>query len=1187
MGVYVSTWLCTMCVPLSQFCRDLHDQILQNYLETGVKNKINQQQTLFAVHSSGFLIQVDILIREVTVLGEMRNAERSGLTFVATIKPVVFDSSLFAKASVDVDTSIKTRPSIASKKVEVKAEFLFMDSSLKIFAATAGAAAFLGFAAADLNSVHLNTWIPDVDQHKIHMSSPSGAVITVRDLAVNVKRVDVSTDNILIQLDVPNAAMQFSSSAVPLATPGGGVIEAAGSSSSMAVRLNVMSPLGARASDAVLVSPTLATPIVAKFGKSSTASANTSLTVLSPPVLPRVASVSEPFGASEKDRTLLFSPAYKGKVPYFSAINIAPITPSPKTQGTCIAPSPKHRSVIGSQDLARSSPSMAFVFDSLSAPAGELKRVSGLIPNNRKGGSSIGNNSVLASMLEHATDPQSDGAVDVPLLEAKDDDAAAAESHDQLRSAQVDPSIKGSQHSSAGSRSSTANLHARLHLIKSIRESVGLSAILLRLQRFLASVALMVVVLALAKFLVVGSLSSAFERSLTDTFTAARIQYLAGRVALTAHALSLTASSNGGFFPTTAIPDWRESLVADAAELEAKTNFLFLDRRTSMPAATLSLYTTSAAIRTQSIQASLGSFEYVDEPTSVWNAIKQYIKSVRAVVVLESETLLTTQTDMFYVIVNGWGSLFTALKASASDYAQCGVAMVSEMSAWAVSLTCVGVVVLFLVSMIIVKPTLWSVEDEKQEILLLFTDIPMPILQAFEVRCKNRLQTIQDLAAGTEKDDLADDDGGLDAGMDEAGGASADEVDDVFQDDRERVTDEDAFANAIRKVGKATSKEEQRRERRRQASEDRSSGFSSRHINLLKVSSLGVLTLIYMVVTYAIEFGNVAALLQSAPSQINAAMARQTFSVQSLYGLRRLATQNYTLNVFTDKPWPLVSSQQVEALIGGIYDRELALTYGSETNNLLPPNTLQSAIAFRTACVPGKSPSDCGTFLNQLLAQGLHEVYLSTIETSRDALALIQDSLAFNASLPSWSLLNASFHSAPMTQLNRARPYQVAANDLSSTLYTTEATDVLVNLYTIRLVALLVFVVAVALLYVLYFVPLVWALNAEQKRTLSLLLLIPFVTYVFMLFPRQSIVFVLRMTYAGRADVWLCLHHMFWRNLEQNGTDAADARVFGEAGERRIQLKNAGFNFFSRFSVGQSTTLREFSSYSDVLFVSS
>ena len=42
-----------------------HDAIILKYLETGIKNKINAKQTLFAIHSSGFLIQVDMLIREV------------------------------------------------------------------------------------------------------------------------------------------------------------------------------------------------------------------------------------------------------------------------------------------------------------------------------------------------------------------------------------------------------------------------------------------------------------------------------------------------------------------------------------------------------------------------------------------------------------------------------------------------------------------------------------------------------------------------------------------------------------------------------------------------------------------------------------------------------------------------------------------------------------------------------------------------------------------------------------------------------------------------------------------------------------------------------------------------------------------------------------------------------------------
>jgi hypothetical protein len=110
-----------------------HDQYLLNYLETGIKSKIDQKQTLFAINSTGFLIQVNVLIREVAVVGERRDANRSSLTFVASIKPAVFDCTLFSKASVEDEHNVKTKPSAVLKKASFKPEFCFIDPSLVFF----------------------------------------------------------------------------------------------------------------------------------------------------------------------------------------------------------------------------------------------------------------------------------------------------------------------------------------------------------------------------------------------------------------------------------------------------------------------------------------------------------------------------------------------------------------------------------------------------------------------------------------------------------------------------------------------------------------------------------------------------------------------------------------------------------------------------------------------------------------------------------------------------------------------------------------------------------------------------------------------------------------------------------------------------------------------------------------------
>jgi hypothetical protein len=74
--------------------------------------------------------------------------------------------------------------------------------------------------------------------------------------------------------------------------------------------------------------------------------------------------------------------------------------------------------------------------------------------------------------------------------------------------------------------------------------------------------------------------------------------------------------------------------------------------------------------------------------------------------------------------------------------------------------------------------------------------------------------------------------------------------------------------------------------------------------------------------------------------------------------------------------------------------------------------------------------------------------------------------------------------------------YLVAANTANTNYYSDEELAIVYNLYSVRLVLLLIFILGLLVLYVGYFVPLVQRLDSQQKRSLSLLLLIPFEEYV-------------------------------------------------------------------------------------------
>jgi hypothetical protein len=173
-----------------------------------------------------------------------------------------------------------------------------------------------------------------------------------------------------------------------------------------------------------------------------------------------------------------------------------------------------------------------------------------------------------------------------------------------------------------------------------------------------------------------------------------------------------------------------------------------------MPAVAVDLYTKWDALTYRKWDANA----VAESTTSVWNALQLMQKAAIGASALGLHDALNTQSDVFFLVANGFSGVYTALHASDDAYLEQGVQAVPFMAAWAISLTVVSIVVTLMVTWLIVKPTVWRVEDERQEILFLFLDLPKALLLSFAAKSEARLAALRLLAAGSQVD-VADMDG--------------------------------------------------------------------------------------------------------------------------------------------------------------------------------------------------------------------------------------------------------------------------------------------------------------------------------------------------------------------------------------------------------------------------------------------
>lgn len=196
------------------------------------------------------------------------------------------------------------------------------------------------------------------------------------------------------------------------------------------------------------------------------------------------------------------------------------------------------------------------------------------------------------------------------------------------------------------------------------------------------------------------------------------------------------------------------------------------------------------------------------------------------------------------------------------------------------TLTIFSVVLIFMLVMFIIKPMIWLVEgislllviikvDNKHGVIMLFTEIPLSIIRSFEYHCKDRLIRIQQEREQQNKE------------------VAMSEISDT---NLERVDEQNVPLTK-------DSLEKENRSSERPVQVNSNIGLSKRYFTLLQISAITAACLIYFVVTYWIEFGNIESILISGAAVVNWSAYRMTQFILTLDDMKTFLSQVIFLNL--------------------------------------------------------------------------------------------------------------------------------------------------------------------------------------------------------------------------------------------------------------------------------------------------
>eukprot|EP00455_Lapot_gusevi_P030429 TRINITY_DN3275_c0_g1_i4.p1 TRINITY_DN3275_c0_g1~~TRINITY_DN3275_c0_g1_i4.p1 ORF type:complete len:570 (+),score=115.97 TRINITY_DN3275_c0_g1_i4:39-1748(+) len=451
----------------------------------------------------------------------------------------------------------------------------------------------------------------------------------------------------------------------------------------------------------------------------------------------------------------------------------------------------------------------------------------------------------------------------------------------------------------------------------------------------------------------------------------------------------------------------------------------------------------------------------------LWDATQTLLGKVKVLLDTPATSLSPTFEPLYWVLNNTAGPILNGMNQALSYTVSSALDQASAMQSWALALTLVATSLLVLVVIVVVRPTVWDVESNKVAVLNLFVDIPTAYIQVLHKKAVRRVQILEALHHGDNIDDLEPD---FDV--------NNLEVEDINFDQAQNMD----------------------KNRKRHISAD--SHAFQRYKTLLKVAFCVVLTALYFGVAYYVDFGRFQADLSRVPRTLEVGGWHR-----SLIRFTHISIDwRFCSSVEVAKQGvvPLILGPSFEDSLGRVDELERLhhqLAFG--TDNIAPPASgLHEEIFFRDLCLmPTLSATDqvdCRSGFRGLPSLGIHASTLSMMDWLRtsalDARSFLQ-TLQANASITA-PMAHQMLYALLLTDEfdyvdNMDGLYYGKSLEYTTNMHASKFFSDLDSVFGLRVGLLIGFVALTVLLYAVFYSPLIWSLNTQNRRTSSMLLMIP------------------------------------------------------------------------------------------------
>ena len=636
---------------------------------------------------------------------------------------------------------------------------------------------------------------------------------------------------------------------------------------------------------------------------------------------------------------------------------------------------------------------------------------------------------------------------------------------------------------SAGSSASTnslANLHNRIQAFSKANEQRTLGAGLRKLQYALLFSMILLTLTSILKFVLVTNSLFQISSEIDDVYNIGWCSRLIGKISYNIQLITYSPSTLfhfNGFFSDSESQYIKDNLILpDVTQMEVLVDKFFIQSSSTFSSSLKSLSFTPniPLIFQRNVNGNL-YLETVE--LRLFDACKIFLQKARVIQGQSFDSIFDFIDPTFFVLKNGLSTIHPKLIEAVNLRAEQATLRVTDVRVVALTLTIISIVLMFVVLLVVIKPIVWAIDDNRQSILVLFTEIPQNFLLTFKHKCEERLTRLS-----RARDEFLNAGFSIDDGIDESN----------FNESIE----EQAAQPLLNSDGKAqTSAKEVKEKASSSKISYKEELFGNRHMTLLKIASILALSTLYFGITYYVEYISLETNLKSISNNIAYGELRGVERYSSLFYLRKYLLQQYTISFLNGSPnIDYVTSDFVSEKINHLELIQGYMAYGNSELNILPPSGEQLFAYFGDSCESRGSYTPypgCSDFHQQIMAHGFHLAVMAGIDLMRKVLQTVSV-----LNMTNFAQLNATVNSDEMITLRKLNEnYLPPLGEFSNKQYSIDLEDSIQNAYSVRLILLIIFLFGSYCLYLVYYNPLLWILNNEQKRTITLLFMIPAAVY--------------------------------------------------------------------------------------------